>query len=301
MKIPEKAQRHPRLIAELNRIASPPRRHGRVRPRPRHASARSSTPSASASTILDLFEDVCGARLTYSYITIGGVHDDLPDGLDRPLPEVPRLLQAAHPRIPRAADEQPHLRQAHRRHRRAVEGDGPELRLHRPDAARLARPHEGRPGLGPAQDRAVLRLRDSTTSTCRCRRSTTPRRARSSATAGTASTSGCSRWWRAIKIVRAGDRQVRRAARRGREGEGRVRGAEADADADEAKKRRREARRANEDEVLAPRRAAAAPAAGECYVETECPRGQMGFHVVGRPARRTCRCGCGRGRAASAT
>ena len=24
---------------------------------------------------------------------------------------------------------------------------------------------------------------------------------------------------------------------------------------------------------------------GECYVETECPRGQMGFHVVGRPAK----------------
>ncbi len=30
--------------------------------------------------ILDLFEAVCGARLTYSYITTGGVHDDLPDG-----------------------------------------------------------------------------------------------------------------------------------------------------------------------------------------------------------------------------
>lgn len=30
--------------------------------------------------ILDLFEAVCGARLTYSYITIGGVHDDLPAG-----------------------------------------------------------------------------------------------------------------------------------------------------------------------------------------------------------------------------
>jgi NADH-quinone oxidoreductase subunit D len=30
--------------------------------------------------ILDLFEEVCGARLTYSYITIGGAHDDLPDG-----------------------------------------------------------------------------------------------------------------------------------------------------------------------------------------------------------------------------
>lgn len=29
--------------------------------------------------ILDLFESTCGARLTYSYITVGGVHDDLPD------------------------------------------------------------------------------------------------------------------------------------------------------------------------------------------------------------------------------
>ena len=26
-------------------------------------------------------------------------------------------------------------------------------------------------------------------------------------------------------------------------------------------------------------------ACGECYVETVCPRGQMGFHVVGRPAK----------------
>jgi len=30
--------------------------------------------------ILDLFEAACGARLTYSYITPGGVHDDLPAG-----------------------------------------------------------------------------------------------------------------------------------------------------------------------------------------------------------------------------
>src|SRR5262249_6735572 len=29
---------------------------------------------------LDLFEEVCGARLTYSYITVGGAHDDLPEG-----------------------------------------------------------------------------------------------------------------------------------------------------------------------------------------------------------------------------
>jgi NADH-quinone oxidoreductase subunit D len=30
--------------------------------------------------ILDLFEEVCGARLTYSYITVGGVTSDLPQG-----------------------------------------------------------------------------------------------------------------------------------------------------------------------------------------------------------------------------
>ncbi len=30
--------------------------------------------------ILDLFEAACGARLTYSYLTIGGVQPDLPDG-----------------------------------------------------------------------------------------------------------------------------------------------------------------------------------------------------------------------------
>ncbi|MCO6435598.1 MAG: NADH-quinone oxidoreductase subunit D [Phycisphaerae bacterium] len=30
--------------------------------------------------ILDLFEAACGARLTYSYLTIGGVHNDLPEG-----------------------------------------------------------------------------------------------------------------------------------------------------------------------------------------------------------------------------
>jgi len=30
--------------------------------------------------ILDLFEAACGARLTYSYLTIGGAHDDFPDG-----------------------------------------------------------------------------------------------------------------------------------------------------------------------------------------------------------------------------
>jgi NADH-quinone oxidoreductase subunit D len=79
LKIPEKAQVIRVIVAELNRIAShllgmgaygmdlgtfSPFLYG-IRER---------------ELILDLFEEVCGARLTYSYVTIGGVHDDLPPG-----------------------------------------------------------------------------------------------------------------------------------------------------------------------------------------------------------------------------
>ncbi|HLW67156.1 MAG TPA: NADH-quinone oxidoreductase subunit D [Gemmataceae bacterium] len=79
MKIPEKAQVIRVIICELNRIAS-------------HLVAMGTygldlgtfSPFLYAfrerEQILDLFEEVCGARLTYSYITIGGVHDDLPPG-----------------------------------------------------------------------------------------------------------------------------------------------------------------------------------------------------------------------------
>jgi NADH-quinone oxidoreductase subunit D len=83
MKIPEKAQVIRVVICELNRIAS-------------HLVAMGTygldlgtfSPFLYAfrerEQILDLFEEVCGARLTYSYITIGGAHDDLPDGwIDR--------------------------------------------------------------------------------------------------------------------------------------------------------------------------------------------------------------------------
>ena len=38
--------------------------------------------------ILDLFEEVCGARLTYSYITVGGVTHDLPGMI--PIPPIAR-------------------------------------------------------------------------------------------------------------------------------------------------------------------------------------------------------------------
>ena len=36
--------------------------------------------SVNERKILDLYEEVCGARLTYSYITVGGMTADLPPG-----------------------------------------------------------------------------------------------------------------------------------------------------------------------------------------------------------------------------
>ncbi|MFO0809428.1 MAG: NADH-quinone oxidoreductase subunit D [Gemmataceae bacterium] len=79
LKVPEKANVIRVIICELDRIAS-------------HLVAMGTygldlgtfSPFLYAfrerEQILDLLEEVCGARLTYSYVTIGGVHDDLPDG-----------------------------------------------------------------------------------------------------------------------------------------------------------------------------------------------------------------------------
>ena len=84
MKLPEKAQVVRVVIAELNRIASHLVGMGAY-----GLDLGTFSPFLYAfrerEMILDLFEEVCGARLTYSYITIGGVHDDLPDGwIERP-------------------------------------------------------------------------------------------------------------------------------------------------------------------------------------------------------------------------
>jgi len=79
MKIPEKAQVIRVIISELGRIASHLVGMGAY-----GLDLGTFSPFLWAfrerEMILDLFEEVCGARLTYSYITIGGVHDDLPDG-----------------------------------------------------------------------------------------------------------------------------------------------------------------------------------------------------------------------------
>jgi len=95
MKIPEKAQVIRVIIAELNRVASHLVGMGAY-----GLDLGTFSPFLYAfrerEMILDLFEEVCGARLTYSYITIGGVHDDLPDGwLDR----CQKFLDYLKPRI----------------------------------------------------------------------------------------------------------------------------------------------------------------------------------------------------------
>jgi NADH-quinone oxidoreductase subunit D len=83
MKIPEKANVIRVLISEMNRIASHLVGMGAY-----GLDLGTFSPFLYAfrerEKILDLFEEVCGARLTYSYLTVGGAHDDLPEGwIDR--------------------------------------------------------------------------------------------------------------------------------------------------------------------------------------------------------------------------
>ncbi len=77
--LPEKARHLRVIIAELNRIASHFVGMGAY-----GLDLGTFSPFLYAfrerEKILDLFEDACGARLTYSYITPGGATDDLPAG-----------------------------------------------------------------------------------------------------------------------------------------------------------------------------------------------------------------------------
>lgn len=114
MNIPEKAQVIRVIIAELNRIASHLVGMGAY-----GLDLGTFSPFLYAfrerEMILDLFEEVCGARLTYSYITIGGAHDDLPEGwtdrcnqfldyLSRRIEEYHTLLTRNHIFIQRTAN-----------------------------------------------------------------------------------------------------------------------------------------------------------------------------------------------------
>lgn len=79
MEVPEKGVHLRVIIAELNRIASHLVAAGTY-----GLDLGSFTPFLycfrEREKILDLFEQACGARLTYSYLTIGGATADLPPG-----------------------------------------------------------------------------------------------------------------------------------------------------------------------------------------------------------------------------
>ena len=83
MEVPERAMTLRVIIAELNRIASHLVGMGAY-----GLDLGTFSPFLYAfrerEIILDLFEEVCGARLTYSYITIGGATHDLPDQITIP-------------------------------------------------------------------------------------------------------------------------------------------------------------------------------------------------------------------------
>src|SRR6188768_3555552 len=79
MQVPEKAMTLRVIIAELNRIASHLVGMGAY-----GLDLGTFSPFLYAfrerEIILDLFEEACGARLTYSYLTVGGATADLPPG-----------------------------------------------------------------------------------------------------------------------------------------------------------------------------------------------------------------------------
>lgn len=83
LEVPDRARHVRVMVCELNRIASHLVAAGTY-----GLDLGSFTPFLycfrEREKILDLFEEVCGARLTYSFITMGGVTGDLPPGwLDR--------------------------------------------------------------------------------------------------------------------------------------------------------------------------------------------------------------------------
>ena len=89
--------------------------------------------------ILDLFEEFCGARLTYNSMRIGGLPLDIPAGWDKKVLEFCNIMDGQDRRVRDAADAQPHLAGADEGHRRHLGRRGGGPRPVRSAAARLGR------------------------------------------------------------------------------------------------------------------------------------------------------------------
>ncbi|MBA2226153.1 MAG: NADH-quinone oxidoreductase subunit D [Thermogemmata sp.] len=281
--VPEKANIIRVIVCELNRIASHLVGMGAY-----GLDLGSFSPFLYAfrerEHILDLFEDVCGARLTYSYITIGGVHDDLPAGWTQ---RVRHFLDYFRPRI-----EEYHALLTHNHmfvRRTAGIGvlskdqalsyacSGPVLRasLNRQQGdpawdLRKIEPYCGYENY--SFDIPIPPFEDAPPSTV----------------IGDCWHRFYVRMREVVESVRIVEQAVERydalhaEEERLRQEYEQRRGT---LSAEEAK-----AQEAQWQELLRKKYAHRVEPprhlpAGECYVETECPRGQMGFYVVGRPSK----------------
>jgi NADH-quinone oxidoreductase subunit D len=288
MKIPEKAQVIRVLICEMNRIASHLVGMGAY-----GLDLGTISPFLYAfrerEHILDLFEDVCGARLTYSYLTIGGAHDDLPAGwtarcrkfLDYFKPRIPEyhaLLTDNHIFVKRTAA----IGVLTKEKALSYGCTGPVLRgsLDRtkgdPDwDLRKTEPYSGYEQY--AFDIPIPPFER------------TPR----GAVIGDCWHRFYVRMLEVVEAIKIAEQAMDRYDALHAEGE-RVKAEfaarRATLSADDTKKdevKKEDAKLAElmktkySHRVEPPRTLPA----GECYVETECPRGQMGFHVVGRPSK----------------
>ena len=279
LKVPEKASVIRVLVCELNRVASHLVGMGAY-----GLDLGSFSPFLYAfrerEQILDLFEDVCGARLTYSYVTVGGVHDDLPDGwvarcrrfLDYFSPNVAdyhALLTANSIFVKRTAG----VGVMPRDRALSYAWSGPVLRasLDSRDGdpawdLRKTEPYSDYPKY--AFDVPVPPFADAPRGAvigdCWHRFSVRMREVVES-----------------VKIVAQALTEYERLHAAGLK----MQAAHA-ALPDDARKldapKLAEAMRVTYAHRVEPPRTLTP---GECYVETECPRGQMGFHVVGRPAK----------------
>ena len=208
MEVPEKAMVLRVIIAELGRVASHLVGMGAY-----GLDLGTFSPFLYAfrerEIILDLFEEVCGARLTYSYITMGGATHDLPERITIPpglasltgkrsdltlswLDATRLFLDWLDKRVSEyhtLLDEQSNLHQAHGRLGNSAAGNGQELRMHGPSSPRqrnrLGSPPRRRSHLHPHVH--GIRVRHSV---CSLRQG--PARRSSWGTIGAASTSG---WW----------------------------------------------------------------------------------------------------------
>ena len=87
--------------------------------------------------VLDLFEEYCGARLTYNCMRIGGLPLDIPTGWDKQVRGFCDMMGAQARRVRAAPDQQPDLDRPYTGHRCDLGRGGYRYRLVRTTTSRF--------------------------------------------------------------------------------------------------------------------------------------------------------------------